>query len=510
MNVNIAAGLVQGASGVSEYAQNLQERQLRVAIANQQRQMGEIQLQEYRQNAPLRQQTEELKFQQYEAQVRQMQANTARQTTYDAFRLFDADGNPGHLNNALQILKNNPVAQSWTGGAVRFDQVTSADAKLLQQSGVKDVQGFLSHPELMRSVAVVTGQDGTKTLVDMNQLKAGMGYTQFMEDEELDRMSKRALMLKRMQTGSTVDKETQADRVIKQLMEEDPTLSYTDAYRLYKNPNPNKKSGTTQLERAAEQLRADNPDMTYEESLTQAATISSPTGKQKDMQAADEAKTALDEQFGGSFLSADLSDPKIRSKAEPLVRRIEQFSGAEMDATQKKRVAEIRQLITLGKGGSELTSAETGPLDSLLRDGRKYISDNIEGTDATAAYQAYRNLVRNALFGASLTNNEQAEFDKAFGTLKEQTGPVLAKLRTQMQMLQDELGAIYDSGDEYVMKYRLGMDSDRLVQVMNALDQRLEMFDNQAPEGTEVTVPAQAPKKLSKEESLAKARELLK
>ena len=54
------------------------------------------------------------------------------------------------------------------------------------------------------------------------------------------------------------------------------------------------------------------------------------------------------------------------------------------------------------------------------------------------------------------------------------------------------------------------MDSDRLVQVMNALDQRLEMFDNQAPEGTEVIVPAQAPKKLSKEESLAKARELLK
>ena len=508
MNVNIAAGLVQGASGVSEYAQNLQERQQRLAMADQQRQMGEIQLQEYKQNAPLRQQTEELKFQQYEAQVRQMQANTARQTTYDAFRLFDADGNPGHLNNALQILKNNPVAQSWTGGAVRFDQVTSADAKLLQQAGIKDVQGFLSHPDMLKSLAVVTGQDGSKTLVDMNQLKAGMGYTQYVEDEELDRMAKRALMLKRLQTGGSVEKETQADRVIRQLMEEDPTLSYTDAYSLYKNPNP--RSGSTQLERTAEELRKNNPGMTYEESLTQAAMVSSPTGKQKDMQAADDAKAALDAQFGGSFLSADLSDPKIRSKAEPFVRRIEQFSGAEMDTTQKKRVAEIRQLITLGKSGSELTSAETGPLDSLLRDGRKYISDNIEGTDATAAYQAYRNLVRNALFGASLTNNEQAEFDKAFGTLKEQAGPVLAKLRTQMQMLQDELGAIYDSGDEYVMKYRLGMDSDRLVQVMNALDQRLEMFDNQAPEGTEVIVPTQAPKKLSKEESLAKARELLK
>lgn len=513
MNVNIAAGLVQGASGVSEYAQNLQERQQRLAMANQQRQMGEIQLQEYKQNAPLRQQTEELKFQQYEAQVRQMQATTARNTVYDAFKLFDADGNAGHLNNALQLLKNNPVAQSWTGGAVRFDQVTSADAKLLQQSGVKDVQGFLSHPELMRSVAVVTGQDGTKTLVDMNQLKAGMGYTQFMEDEELDRMAKRALMLKRLQLGGTVEKETQADRVIKQLMEDDPTLSYTDAWKLYKNPNPSK--GTTALERSAQAIideavaRGEEPPV-WTDAMGMAAQKTSPTGKQKDMVATDDAKSALDAQFGGSFLTADLSDPKVRTKAEPYIRRIEQFSGAEMDTSQKKRVAEIRQLITLGQAGSELTSAETGPLDSLLRDGRKYISDNIEGTDATAAYQAYRNLVRNALFGASLTNNEQAEFDKAFGTLKEQTGPVLAKLRTQLQMLQDELGAIYDSGDEYVMKYRLGMDSDRLVQVMNALDQRLEMFDNQAPEGTEVIVPAQAPKKLSKEESLAKARELLK
>lgn len=508
MDVNIAAGIAQGASGISEYAQGVQDRQQRFALAEIQRAQGEMQLQEYKQNAPLRQSTEQLKLQQYETQVRSMQAQFAKQSMYDGFRLYEADGNPGHLNNTLQLLKKNPVAQSWTGGVVRFDPVTSADAKLLQQAGIKDVQGFIEHPEMTRSVVVATGADGTKTLVDLNQLKAGTGYNQFMKDEELDRMAKRALMLKRLQVGSTVEKETQADRVIQQLMEENPDLSYTDAYRLYKNPNP--KSGSTQLERTAEELRKSNPDMTYEDSLTQAATVSSPTGKQKDMQATDEAKAALDSMYGGSFLASNMQDPKERIKAEPYIRRIEQFSGAELDTNQKKRVAEIRQLVTLGKEGSELTAAETGPLDSLLREGRKYISDNIQGTEATSAYQAYRNLVRNALFGASLTNNEQAEFDKAFGTLKEQTGPVLAKLRTQLQMLQDELSAIYDSGDTYVMKYRLGMDEDRLVSVMNALDQRLELFDNQAPEGTEVTVPTQAPKKLSKEESLAKARELLK
>ena len=510
----IGAGLVAGVAGVSEYAQNLQERQVRLAIANTQRQMGEMQLQEYAQNAPVRQETEKLKFQQYEAQVRDMQAKFAKSTVFDAFQLFEGDGNPGHLNNALQLLKNNPVAQSWVGGAVRFDQVSTADAKLLQQAGIKDVQGFLQHPEMTRSIAVLTNAEGEKTLVDMNQLKAGMGYTNYVQDQELDRLSKRALMLKRMQTGGTVEQEGQADRVIKQLMADDPTLSYTDAWKLYKNPNPGK--GTTALERSAQAVideavdRGEEPPV-WTDAMGMAAQKTSPTGKQKDMVATDDAKSVLDEQFGGSFLAADLSDPKVRAKAEPYVRRIEQFSGAEMSTTQKKRVAEIRQLITLGREGSELTAAETGPLDSLLRDAKKYISDDVNGADATSAYNSYRNLVRNALFGASLTNNEQAEFDKAFGNLKEQRGPVLAKLRTQTQMLQDELSSIYDSGDEYVMKYRLGMDSDRLVQVINTLDQRLAMFDNRAPEGTEVVVqPKSAPPKLSKEESLKRARELLK
>lgn len=508
MDAQVAAGLAAGVSIAPDYAQQVEERQIRVAAARSQQQMADIQLQEYQQNAPIRQSVEQLKFQQYEAQVRDMQSKFARQSVYDAFKLYDGDGNPGHLNNALQLLKNNPVAQSWTGGVVRFDQVTDADAKLLQQAGISDVQGFLAHPELRKDIAVATGIDGSKTLINMSQLKAGMGYTQYMEDEELDRMAKRALMMKRLQSGSTVDKESASERVVRQLMEEDPTLTYAQAWAKYKNPNP--KSGTTALERTAEKLRQDNPELSYEDSLTQAATVSSPTGKQKDMQAAEEAKTALDSLYGGDFLSADLSNAANRAKAEPYVRRIEQFSGAEMNATQKKRVAEIRQLITLGKESSELTSAEAGPLDSLLRDTRKYISDNVEGTAATSAYEAYRNLARHALMGASLTPSEQAAFERAFGSLKEQQGPVLVKMRTQLQALQDELGAIYDSGDSYVMKYRLGMDEDKLISVLNALDQRLEMFDKRAPaDAPEVMVPTKtAP--LSKEEQLKRARELLK
>ena len=89
------------------------------------------------------------------------------------------------------------------------------------------------------------------------------------------------------------------------------------------------------------------------------------------------------------------------------------------------------------------------------------------------------------MFGASLTNNETAAFNKAFGTLGEQTGPVLAKLRTQMTMLKDELEGIYYNGDEYVAKFRTGMDMDRLTEVLYQLDERLSLFDKVAPEGTE-------------------------
>ena len=65
------------------------------------------------------------------------------------------------------------------------------------------------------------------------------------------------------------------------------------------------------------------------------------------------------------------------------------------------------------------------------------------------------------------------------------------------------------TGDEYVMKHRVGADMDRVADVIDALDTRLQLFDNAAPEGTDVIVPTKANKpatEMSPEERKAALR----
>lgn len=486
MDAYLGAGIAEGASKAAQYNRERPERELRLQEAQMRQQEAQMRLQEFQQNAPMRKTQAELQLQETQANVQKMQATLAREQAYQAFRMYGETGDTKVLNNLLRTWKDNPAAQNLMGDIVRVDPVTEQDANVLRQAGISDVQGYLERNP--GDIVKVTNADGTQQLIDMTQVYAGTGYTQYMDDAELDRQAKRALITTRMRQGTTNGRLSTEERIVQHFMDKDPSLSWTDAYSKVLALKQGNKGGS-ETERLARELQAQAAERGEEldpvEAYDQAVQKTKSTSKQKDIGAAEDAKAALDEMFGGKYFETDFKDPVARRKAEPLVRRIEQLSGAEMTVAQQKRLNDIRQLITLGKAGSTLTSAETGPLDSILRDAKKYVSDDVSGTAATSAYEAYRNLVRNALFGASLTNNETSAFNKAFGTLGEQTGPVLAKLRTQLTMLKDELEGIYYNGDEYVAKFRTGMDMDKLTEVLYQLDERLSLFDKVAPEGTE-------------------------
>ena len=485
MDAFLGAGIAEGAAKTAAYNDMQPERQARLREAQLRQQKAQIELDEFQQNAPTRQTQEQLQLQQTQADVQKMQAQLARDQAFQAFRMYGEVGDTKVLNNLLTSWKNNPMAKSIMGNVVRVDPVSEQDADTLRRIGVTDIQGYLSNNP--GNLVKVTNADGSQQLIDMQQVYAGTGYTQFMDDQELERQARRALITSRMRQGTAHERLSSEERIVQQFMEQDPNLTWTDAYRKLMEMKNGGNKGTTETERLAKKLQAEaaanGEEIDDIDAYNRAIQMSKSTSKQKDLGAAEDAKTALDEAFGGDYFGADMSDPATRRKAEPYVRRIEQLSDAKLPLATQKRLTEIRQLITLGKAGSELTAAETGPIDSLLRDAKKYISDDVQGTAATSAYEAYRNLVRNALFGASLTNNETAAFNKAFGTLGEQTGPVLAKLRTQTQMLKDELEGIYYQGDEYVTKFRTGMDMDRLTEVLYQLDERLALFDKVAPEG---------------------------
>jgi hypothetical protein len=201
------------------------------------------------------------------------------------------------------------------------------------------------------------------------------------------------------------------------------------------------------------------------------------TSAQKDIEAAEGFRGELDQLAGGDFFSADINDPAFRRKAAPSILAIEKTTGKSLSTEEKRLAREIRNLTTLGKtAGEGLTAAETGPLDYMLKNVRKYVSDEVGGTEGTSAYETFRNVLRNALYGASLTKTEVDSFTRAAGSLAQQTGPVLQGLRTQMQTLRDQLSGIYDANDPYVSQYYLGMDVERLDKTLEALDERLDMF----------------------------------
>ena len=508
----IGLGIAKGSEDFGKWLEEKPVRDMRIQEARARQDKANMELEEYKANAPARKDMAELELQKTKADLQQIQGTLAKQQAFDAFRMYQADGDTKHLNGLLQNWRSNPVAKNLIADYARIDKISEQDAALLQSMGISDVKGFLADPEARSNLVRATTADGTVQLLDMNGLYAGTGYAQAMADAELERQQKRALVSSRMRQGTTRERLSKEERIAQQLMQENPDLTFPQAYRQVIEMSKNPNTGTTELERTAQKLLDEGQAADWVDAMDQAIKMTKPTSTQKELANTDELKDQIDSLVGGSFFDVNPKDltPQQSREIDRAITKIEKLSGTEMTADQKKRAGQIKQMISLGgTAGSKLTNAETGVLDSMLRDFKKYMVNEVGGTEGTAAYETARNLVRNALFGASLTTGESAAFDKSFGTLKEQTAPVLAKLRTQMTLIRDELDGLMATGDEYVMKHRVGADMDRVADVIDALDTRLQLFDNAAPEGTDVIVPTKANKpatEMSPEERKAALR----
>lgn len=199
------------------------------------------------------------------------------------------------------------------------------------------------------------------------------------------------------------------------------------------------------------------------------------TTTQKDLAAADTVAKNLVEPFGSEedFFNADLSDPKVRRDALNQVIKIEQLTGTEPSEADKKTITELRELMTLANPVVKLTASQTGLIDKQISGVTKYFSDNIEGVEAKAALQTFRNTLRHALFGSALTEAEITAFNEAAGHLGYQLGPVLAHFRTSVEQLKTRLESTGEMMNPYSAKVRLGKDQVQLGKILQALDERL-------------------------------------
>ena len=523
-NAYIGAGIAQGASAAYAAHRDQPDRAIRRREAEARAQTSEAQLAEYQANAPVRNAQRDNELVKLEATTHQTNSALAKQQTFEAFKMFDVDADPRHLNNWLAQSKNNPVSQNITAGMTRLDRVTRTpeSEQLLRQQGIQDLDGFFSDPELSKAYVMGTKPDGSQSLVDMQRMQQMTGYADYTTNESRKTMELNSQVMQQMRAGGDLASIKADDKAVTQLAEV-MKLPRAEVYKMLKE-KPEASTGrgsTSMLERVASELRTANPDLGYRESmvnaveLTKSKTISKGTNEtafvqqyqtdnpeatyeqaieayrtagrdqrtttQKDLGYAEEAKVLLDKSFGGSFLDADISKLSTSQQAEmaQYVNRIEQAGGLELSTEEKKSARAVRKLLGVARtAGEELSADQTGPIDSMLRSVKSYISDNVDGKDSTVAYESFRAIARNALFGSQVSGADYKAFNSAVSTLGHQTGPVLVSLRTQLEMMRDDMQAMTDLNDPYVAKARFGVGLDELDDITDAIQDRIDIISN--------------------------------
>lgn len=447
----------------------------------------------------------ELEMQQLRAQTQQANSQLLKSQTYAAFDRFEADMDVRHLNNFITEAKKNPAGSSIYGDTVRVDKLykSSENDQLLRQIGVQDLDAAYADSDLL---LVTTNTD--RKLVPISSLYAATGYNDYMTDKQLTNMERKARVSQMLRAGQSGAAVSLKEQVVKDLMN-NRNITLSEAYEIV---NKMERSGQgssaqeriisalqqeaaergedmstydalqamsgsrrqeTNEERFVKEFMSNNPGATYEEASTAYANRTQ-TGTQKEIADVEAIKDELD---SINFLDTDLAklDANQRAKIHRNIAKIEDLRGVKIDATERRVMRDIRNLTQLGgKAGTELTESETGIMDTMLNSFRKYLVDEVGGKEATSAYETFRNSIRNALYGASLTQSEINAFQAAAGSLGQQLQPVLAQLKVQMQTLKNQLTSVRDMNDPYLAHYYIGQDVDKVDEAIRQIDLRLD------------------------------------
>lgn len=505
-NAYIGAGIAQGLGQAYQYNREYETRQAQRETAKNEQALSSLKLNEYMQNAPMRKSEAEAQLQLVQSQAYTANSQVLKEQTYNAFRNFSSDGNVRHLNEFLKVAKTNPAGSRTYADVVRYDPVTrsSETDKLLRQAGYTDLEGIYNDPNLTKDLVIATNTKGERILVPMEQVYASTGYTKVMKDEELAEMERKARIQQMLRSGQSTASVSLKEQLVKDIMNT-KNVSLAEAYaevvkleegqgasseerminsiaeqegisqleaaqKFYSTKQQGK--GETDQSRFIDDYMRQNPGSSFSDASAAYANRTATT-KQKETATIDADKDALDE-IG--FLDMDLSEMSSTQKAQihRHISNIERITGSELSNEDKRVLRDTRSLITLGGDvTTKLTPEETGLLDKTLNHFKSYIVDEVGGKEATAAYETFRNVLRNVLYGASITDTESAAFDAAVGSLGEKFKPVMARFKVQMEQLRDTLSSVRDMNDPYIAHYYVGGSVDKVDDIIRAIDQRI-------------------------------------
>lgn len=502
---NVGASIAQAGLNIQKRFEERPLRDARLKEAQMRQERSEMELQEYKRNAPNRQMKEDMEIKLLQEQLAQIERESFRQLTHDHLRRYDIDGNIDHLNNFLKESKKRPQGAVFQD-TVRFRPLEDTEELRNQaksEYGISDYDGLLNSD--MHNFVVASMDDGKDKLVDLDGLYMFTGFNPIGEQQELyqkrmkykqmaaygipfeamDDMERIAIRIQQ-ETGEPFSEiyariskkggNSQIERLADELQVQNPGMSRVEAMRQAYGMRERK----TEKERLAAELRAEDPSLSVSESMVMAKNkLETRTAAQKNLENAQDVRDQLNAMGGedGDFFTVDLKDEQTRRQAGALMTDYMKYTGQSLDRDQRNRLINIRKLTALGgKVGEDLSGEEIGFLDNTLHTIKKYFDNDITGTGGTAAYGSFRNIIRNALFGATLTPTEIAAFNEAMGTLKQQEGPALQQMKIQMESLATELQALYDMGDPYVMYYMTGKSAEDLDAAIFQLQERVDLI----------------------------------
>ena len=278
-NAQVWSGISQGLSKTADYMSKKNLREANLAEANARRQKAELELSEYSSNAPLRQKRNEvelqrlgeyysqapnrqrrndLELQQLEATTRNINQQSTKQQTYDSFRRFESDKDVRHLNTWLNDVKRNPVGANLYGDVVRIDKLTKTteNDELLRKMGFTNLEEVYQDPELSEDLVIFTGTD-KRGIVNMNDMYAGTGFSNYLTNEQLNTMERKARVSNMMRSGESKHKVTMKERVVQDLIDTGKASNVSEAYQILKDmesSNKGKNVLSSVEERAVERI----------------------------------------------------------------------------------------------------------------------------------------------------------------------------------------------------------------------------------------------------------------
>lgn len=461
-------------------------------------------------------QKEQLLEQQLKLQSQQLKRMQGAVYAQDTATAIDTSINTGDWTHAQKLLDDNPdLKRAWQGqGVHRVDNINfDTDTNLLTTSEIPfeayDTAEKRKNLQKKAFKVDTTGKGNwelrtARDVLQTTNISRKLSYSQLnnindifrkqitsQQPREEDALAKFSTSYKELVPDATEEEvlgmyakfnaKEGAQRVTgdlekftdgyKKLFPDAPNEQIWEAY----NRSKAKEGGDprTAFQKDTEWLRSAYGDEVAD-SFVNTRTTWSPTTTTKELNKVEEVKNNLEDKYPAFYETNFKPGTREYRDVERYIQKLEQYLDIKPSEAERKQIADIKSAIALAKSGTKLTEEDTGLIDNLVGNIKKYVSKDAP-SGSKAAYSQMMSSIRNALYGATLPAGEMEAYREAYGSLSQQLPAVQTALMPALETLKVKFETIQDTGDEAVTHFRLGASKKEVQAIIDNLDNLMKV-----------------------------------